>query len=488
MENIFEMNHFNVEEKTIFEIHAAMEKGELCSRDLVMYNLYRIAQFDQNGPRINSVLEINPDAIFIAEAMDNERKSAGARGLLHGIPVLLKDNIETNDKMHTTAGALALENHISSKDAVLVTKLRQAGAVILGKTNMTEWANGMSSDMWAGYSAIGGQVLNPYGDFFPGGSSTGSAAAVAANFAMVSIGTETSASILSPSIQNSIVGIKPTVGLISRAGVIPFSHSQDTAGPMARNVTDAAILLGILSGKDEDDPATWKNPQPTVDYTTCLDFNGLKNANIGIFRNVPLTRYHDNEEYDDILFENAVKQIKEAGAHIIEDIDIPSFDRKWEWNKLNYEFKHSVNQYLQGLPSDLPVHTLSELMEWNKQHGDRALKYGQNLLEYRAQLNNPSNNSNYILELITDLYHSQNNGIDYAIHKYELDAIVFPSYVGADLSARAGYPSIAVPAGYKANGRPFGITFAGKAFSESLLIRIAFAFEQRTAHRKKPNL
>jgi amidase len=488
MENSFELDHVNIEGHTIFEIQAAMEKGELCSRDLVMYYLYRIAQYDQNGPKINSVLEVNPDAIFIAEALDAERKSVGRRGLLHGIPVLLKDNIETKDKMHTTAGALALEAHISSKDSFLVTKLRDAGAVILGKTNMTEWANGMSSDMWAGYSARGGQVLNPYGDFFPGGSSTGSAAAVAANFTMVSIGTETSGSILSPSIQNSIVGIKPTVGLISRGGIIPFSHSQDTAGPMARTVTDAAILLGILSGKDEDDPATWKNPYPTIDYTTCLDLNGLRDANIGIFRKAPLTRYRDNEEYDEVLFENAVTQIKEAGANIIEDIDIPSFDRKWEWNKLNNEFKHNVEHYLQSLPSHLPVHTLSELIEWNKQNAERALKYGQNHLEYREQLNNPLNNSNYILELITDLYHSQNNGIDYAVHTFGLDAIVFPSYVGADLSARAGYPSIAVPAGYKENGRPFGITFAGKAFTESVLIRIAYAFEQLTVHRKKPNL
>lgn len=257
---------------------------------------------------------------------------------------------------------------------------------------------------------------------------------------------------------------------------------------MARTVTDAAILLGILSGKDEEDPATWKIPQSTIDYTTCLDLKGLRNANIGIFRKAPITRYRDHDEYDELLFENAVTQIKEAGANIIEDIDIPSFDQKWGWNKLNNEFKHNVEHYLQSLPSHLPVHTLSELIEWNKQNAERALKYGLNLLEYREQLNNPLNNSNYILELITDLYHSQNNGIDYAVHTFGLDAIVFPSYVGADLSARAGYPSIAVPAGYKENGRPFGITFAGKAFTESVLIRIAYAFEQLTVHRKKPNL
>jgi len=488
MEDFFELKNLNGEEITILEIQRAIEKGELCSRDLVMYYMHRIAIYDQSGPHINSIVEINPDAIFIAEALDYERKLTGIRSPLHGVPVLLKDNIETNDKMRTSAGALALEYHVNSKDSFLVQKLREAGAVILGKTNMTEWANGMSTEMWAGYSAKGGQVLNPYGNFFAGGSSTGSAAAVAANFTTVAVGTETSASILSPSIQNSIVGIKPTVGLISRSGIIPFSYSQDTAGPMARNVTDAAILLGVLTGKDESDPATWKNQYFTTDYTASLELNGLKDVTIGVFRDIPPERYRDIDEYDEELFENAITVIKEAGANVIEEIEIPSFNREWEWNKINNEFKHGIENYLQGLQPQMPVHTISELTEWNEQNSERALKYGQDILKYRGQLENPLKNSKYILESITDLYYSQTNGIDHALDKYELDAILFPSYVGADICARAGYPSIAVPAGYKENGAPFGITFSGEAFSESMLIRIAYAFEQLTGYRIKPKL
>ncbi|SFL21301.1 amidase [Paenibacillus sp. 1_12] len=485
MEPIFGLNHLNGEEATILELQDAMNKGELTSRELVMYYMYRIATYDQNGPMINAMMEMNPDVIFIAEALDQERKTAGARSLLHGIPVVLKGNIETNDKMRTHAGALALENHVSAKDAFLVQKLRQAGAVILGKTNLTEWANGISSSMWSGYSSIGGQTLNPYGDHFPGGSSTGSAAAVAANFTSVAVGTETSASILSPSVQNSIVGIKPTVGLISRTGVIPWTYSQDTAGPMARTVTDAAILLDALTGKDERDPATWRNNE-SPNYTDFLDSDGLKAATVGVFRNAKPKQYRDSDEYDEVLFNDAVTKIKESGAHVVEDIEIPSFHRKWEFNKMNIEFKHAVDNYLQGLPSHVPVHTLNELVEWNEHNAEKALKYGQNCLENRLLFENPLKDPKYILQSITDLYYSQTMGIDYALNKYGLDAILFPSYVGADICARAGYPSIAVPAGFQENGRAFGITFAGGAFSEPTLIRIAFAFEQKTKHRKIP--
>jgi amidase len=488
MEPIFELKKLNGEEATIVELQDAMDRGEVTSRDLVMYYMYRIATYDQDGPKINAIMEMNPDAIFIAEALDQERKLVGVRSPLHGIPVLLKENIETKDKMRTSAGALALENHVSSKDAFLVQKLREAGAVILGKTNLTEWANGMSSSMWSGYSAKGGQTLNPYGDHFPGGSSTGSAAAVAANFTSVAVGTETSASILSPSVQNAIVGIKPTVGLISRTGVIPWTYSQDTAGPMARTVTDAAILLGALTGKDESDPATWKNGPSSVDYTAFLDIDGLKKATVGIFRNVRPEQYHDSGEYDEGLFNDAVAQIKNSGAIVVEDIEIPSFHREWKFNKMNLEFKHAVENYLQGLPSHIPVHTMNELVEWNEQNAEKALKYGQDSMKRRLQFESPLKNPAYILQSITDLYFSQNMGIDYALEKYGLDAILFPSYVGADICARAGYPSIAVPAGFQENGRAFGITFAGRAFSEPTLIRIAFAFEQKTKHRKMPNL
>ncbi|MDN4086981.1 amidase family protein [Paenibacillus polymyxa] len=487
MEPNFKLKNLNGEEVTIFELQEAMGKGEVTSRELVMYYMYRIATHDQSGQNINSIMEINPDAIFIAEALDKERKTRGIRGYLHGIPVLLKENIETKDKMRTSAGALALENNISETDAFLVKKLREAGAIILGKTNMTELANGVSSKMWAGYSSKGGQVLNPYGDFFVGGSSSGSAVAVASNFTSVAVGTETSASILSPAIQNSIVGIKPTVGLISRTGIIPYSYSQDTAGAIARTVSDASILLSVLAGKDDNDPATWKNDD-TIDYSTYLDKNGLEGAKIGVYRDVPLEQFRDPDEYDKILFNNTVEELTKAGAIVIEDIEMPAFDRKWNWNKLNNEFKHGLDNYLRNLPQSMPVHSFSELVEWNEKNSEKALKYGQDLLKNRQHLVNPLKNPNYILESLTDLYYSQNEGIDYAIAKYGLDAIMFPSYVGAEICARAGYPSVAVPAGFKDNGRPFGVTFAGKAFSEPMLIRIAFAYEQRTKHRKKPLL
>lgn len=488
MEHTFELKNLNTEVATILDIQDAMNKGEVTSRELVMYYLYRIAKYDQDGPMINSIMEINPDTIFIAEALDQERKLVGVRSPLHGIPILLKGNIETKDKMRTSAGALALQNHVSSSDAFLVHKLRNAGAIILGKANLTEWANGMSSSMWAGYSSIGGQTKNPYGDYFPGGSSTGSAAAVAANFTTISVGTETSASILSPSVQNAIVGIKPTVGLISRTGILPWTFSQDTAGPMARNVTDAAILLGALAGKDDSDPATWKNEHSTMDYTAYLDIDGLKKSTIGIYRNVQPDKYRDVGEYDERLFNEAVTILKDSGANVVEDIEIPSFNKDWRYNKMNYEFKHVVENYLESLPAHYPIHTLNELIKWNEQNAEKALKYGQDALEHKSQLDNPLKNPQYILELITDLYDSQNMGIDYALEKYGLDAILFPSYVGADICAKAGYPSIAVPAGFQENGRAFGLTFAGTAFSEATLIRIAYAFEQKTKLRRMPDL
>lgn len=484
-------NEILKEELTIREIQEAMEKGDLTSKELVLYYLYRIALYDQDGTAINSILEINPDAIFIAEGLDHERKTMGARGPLHGIPVLLKDNMETCDKMHTSAGTIALENHISKTDAFLVKKLREAGAVILGKTNMTELANGMSLEMWAGYSSRGGQTLNPYGPgkIFVGGSSSGSAAAVAANLTVLSVGTETDASILSPAIQNSVVGIKPTVGLISRTGIIPFTYSQDTAGPFARTVTDAAILLGALTGVDSSDPATYKSEGTSLkDYTDFLDAEGLKGARIGVFNKGSDDYYQNSGEYDETFFLMAVQTLRNKGAEVIDPIDIPSFDRDWSWGVPIYEMKHALNHYLAQLPSHLPVHSDAELIQFNKQHEQEALKYGQNMLEYREGLPNTLKNPEYLKAKLEDLYFSQEQGIDYAIKKYHLDAILFPSYIGSTICAKAGYPSIAIPAGYMENGRPFGITFAGKAFSEGLLIKLAFSFEQATRYRVPPIL
>lgn len=479
---------FFKEELSINEIQVAMENEEITSKELVIYYLDKISKYDQSGPKINSILEINPEAIFIAEALDNERKLKGARGPLHGIPIVLKDNIETNDSMHTSAGTIALENHLASQDAFIVKKLRKAGAVIVGKANMTELANGMSSEMWAGYSSRGGQTLNPYGDpnLFVGGSSSGSAVAVAANFSVLSVGTETDASILSPAIQNSVVGIKPTVGLISRNGIIPFTYSQDTAGPFARNVEDATILLGALTGIDKKDAATYKSDGRLLqDYTPYLDPKGLKGARIGIFCDAPI-EYYDSGEYDEQLFKNAIQVLNEQGAIVIEDIEIPSFHREWQWGVTLYELKHSLDNYLIKLPSHMPVHSISELIQFNKKLEEKTLKYGQNKLESRKEFPNTLRNPEYLNSKIEDLYYSQEQGIDYTLKKYDLDAIIFPSYIGSTISAKAGYPSIAVPAGYMENGRPFGITFAGTAFSEGVLIKLAFAFEQASKLRKAP--
>lgn len=483
-------NIFFREELTINDIQVAMDNGEITSKELVMYYLSRIAKYDQDGRKINSVLEINPDAIFIAEALDYERKTRGVRGPLHGIPVLLKDNIETNDSMHTSAGTLALENHLSIHDAFLVEKLREAGAIILGKTNMTELANGMSTKMWAGYSSRGGQVLNPYGDddLFVGGSSSGSAVAVAANFTALSIGTETDASILSPAIQNSVVGIKPTVGLISRTGIIPFTYSQDTAGPFARTVTDAAILLGALTGVDKSDPATYKSEGISKqDYTVFLDSQGLKGARIGIFNQASDDYYHSGE-YDENLFEQVIQTLRREGTEIVDNIEIPSFNRDWSWGVPIYELKHSLGNYLSQLPTYVPIHSDTELIQFNKLHEQKVLKYGQNMLEFRENLPNTLRNPEYLNAKLEDLYFSQDMGIDFTLKKYDLDAIIFPSYIGSTICAKAGYPSIAVPAGYMESGRPFGITFASTAFSEGVLIKLAYAFEQATKQRKCPTL
>ncbi|SDY75783.1 amidase family protein [Bacillus sp. 166amftsu] len=479
-------------ELTIQDIQTVMENGEFTSKELVMYYLHRIAKYDQDGPNINSILEINPDAIFIAEGLDHERKIKGVRGPLHGIPVLLKDNIETNDSMHTSAGTIALENYISSSDAFLVKKLREAGVVILGKTNMTELANGMSFEMWAGYSSRGGQVINPYrsgdDDFFVGGSSTGSAIAVTANFTVLSVGTETDASILSPAVQNSVVGIKPTVGLISRRGIIPFTYSQDTAGPFARTVTDAAILLGSLTGIDQLDPATYKSEgRAQQDYTVYLDSNGLRSAKIGVF-NKASEGYYESGEYDEELFQNAVQVLRNEGATVLEDIEIPSFHREWSWGVSSYELKHSLDNYLSKLPSNIPVHSISELIAFNKGIEEKALKYGQKRLKMGKDFPNTLRNPQYLNAKLEDLYFSQEQGIDFALKKYGLDAILFPSYIGSTICAKAGYPSIAIPAGYRNSGRPFGITLASTAFSEGTLIRLAYAFEQATKYRRIPNL
>lgn len=351
---------------TIDELQTCLETGETTSRELVLRYFDRIARLDQSGPRINAILEINPDALFIADALDCERSTKGARGPLHGIPILVKDNINTSDKMHTSAGSLALADHYVTTDAFVVTKLRESGAIILGKTNMTEWANLMSSQMPAGYSSRGGQVLNPYGpdEFFVGGSSSGSAAAVASGFAAAALGTETSGSILSPACQNSLVAIKPTVGLVSRSGVIPVSYTQDTIGPIATSVTDAAIILSAISGTDDLDVATWNQGfGAKLDFKTALQSDGLVSVRIGIPRKVYFEWLNSAEAE---IIERAIDALSQAGAVVIDDIDIASSHERWDYGVAWMELKSALNHYLGTSAPANRIRSLHDIIEFNE--------------------------------------------------------------------------------------------------------------------------
>ncbi|WP_442598002.1 amidase [Neobacillus sp. D3-1R] len=475
-------------EATIEQMQEKMESGELTSKELVLMYLSRIAKYDQNGPKLKSVLEVNPEVLHIAAALDAERKDKGARGPLHGIPVLIKDNIDTNDKMHTSAGSLALENSYALEDSFVASQLRSAGAVILGKTNMTEWANFMAENMPSGYSSRGGQTLNPYGPgvFDVGGSSAGSGASVAANLAAVAVGTETSGSILSPASQNSLVGIKPTVGLISRRGIIPIAHTQDTAGPMARTVKDAAFLLNVLTGTDERDPVTLTNTQLNkADFTSYLNPEGLKGKRIGIAREV-FFDYLTDEKRE--VMDEAVKKLTELGAEVVENVAIPSVKRKWSYDVLTYEFKSDLNSYLQGLDSNYPIRSLKDVINYNLKNEEKMLKYGQAVLLEAEETSGKLTEEAYIKALEEDQFYSTEQGIDHVLKENQLDAIVFPNNFGAGIPAKAGYPSITVPAGYTASGEPVGITFTGTAYSEPQLLALAYSYEKGTNARKAPKL
>jgi amidase len=473
-------------EATIDQMQTKMENGEITAKELVLMYLYRIATYDQNGPQINSVLEINPDAVQIAASLDVERKTSGARGPLHGIPVLIKDNIDTNDKMHTSAGSLAFTNSYALEDSFVAKQLRKAGAVIIGKTNMTEWANFMTEGMPSGYSSRGGQVLNPYGpgEFDVGGSSSGSGAAIAANLAAVSVGTETSGSILSPASQNSLVGIKPTVGSISRQGIIPIAHTQDTAGPMARSVKDAVLLLNTLVDSDPNDPVTLTN-MFKGDYTEYLNKDGLKGKRIGIARE-PFFNYLTAEKKE--VLQSAIEKLMELGAEIVDPVEIPSANRKWNYEVLTYEFKADLNAYLKNLHPSYPIRSLKDVIAFNLDNEEKTLKYGQKILLKSEGTSGALTEAAYIDAIEEDQYYSTEQGIDATLHEYHLDAIVFPNNYGAAMPAKAGYPSITVPAGYSSKGEPVGITFTGTAFSEPKLIELAYSFEQGTNARKAAQL
>lgn len=489
---------FELEELSITELQDGMKSGRFTARSLVKKYLDRIDDIDKHGPGINSVIEINPDAISIAEGLDRERKEKGARGPLHGIPILIKDNIATADRLMTTAGSLALVGSRPAQDAFVAKRLREAGAVILGKTNLSEWANFRSSHSTSGWSARGGQTRNPYVlDRNACGSSSGSGAATSANLCAVAVGTETDGSVVCPSSTNSLVGLKPTVGLVSRSGIIPISHSQDTAGPMARTVSDAAILLGALTGIDVNDAAT-KPQRSFTDYTRFLDKGGLKGARLGVAR-----KYFGFNDRVDKLMNDLIVEMKKLGAVIVDPADIPTsgkFDDS-ELEVLLYEFKADLNSYLKQLGSSSPVHSLKEVIEFNEKNRDREMPYfGQDLF-IKAEAKGPLTEKKYLQALAKNHLLSRAQGIDFIMRKHRLDALIAPTggpawptdWINGDhftggyssASAVAGYPHITVPAGY-VFGLPVGISFFGAAWSEPKLIQYAYAFEQATKARRSP--
>ena len=479
---------FEIVEATITEIQAAMESGEITSKQLVLMYFERIADHDKNGLTINSVLEINPDALFIAESLDVERSLQGPRGPLHGIPILLKDNINTGDKMHTSAGSLALANSFAGEDAFIVTKLREAGAIIMGKANMTEFANFMTNGMPSGYSSRGGQVLNPYNISTPtGGSSAGSAVAVACNFCTVSVGTETSGSILNPGNLGSIIGIKPTVGLLSRSGILPLSNTQDTAGPMARTVHDAVLLLNAMLGNDKQDAAMGTNTDKLhEDYTVFLDSNGLQGARIGIPRDY---YFEELTEEQLAIFNASVDRMRELGAIIVDPADIRTAREISYSSVVLNEFKTSLNAYLSRLGPGAPMRTLKDIIDFNHAHPVETLRYGQaTLIDAEYNSSGTLTEPNYLRHRATDLKLCKEEGIDAVFEEYDLDALLFPADFGARITSRAGYPSIVVPAGYTSAGAPFGVTFSAKAYQEPTLIKLAYAYEQHSKVRKAPSL
>ena len=492
----------DIVEASIADLQAALSAGTVTSRALVEAYLARITALDTNGPKLNSVIELNPDALSIADALDQERQATGPRGPLHGIPILIKDNVGTADSMQTTAGSLALVGAQPLQDSTVAASLRQAGMVILGKTGLSEWANFRSTHASSGWSGRGGQVLNAYAqDRSPSGSSSGSAVAVAASLVAIAIGTETNGSVVSPSSYNSLVGIKPSVGLISRAGIVPISHNQDTAGPIARSVADAAALLGALTGIDPRDSATQDSGGKSfTDYTQFLDANGLQGARIGVARKV----YFGYSEKTDAVANAAVDMLKQLGADVIDPADLPSaadFATAPTTDVLLWDFKNDINAYLAELGPNSPMKTLQDLIDFNNSHADQEMPYFGQELFLRAQAKTPLTDPDYLAALAKIQMLARDNGIDAVMDQYNLDAIVAPTnsppfkidLIDGDHSlgssstpaAVAGYPNITVPAGYTF-GLPIGLSFFGRRWSEPLLIKLAYAFEQGTRARMAP--
>ncbi|MEO8751860.1 MAG: amidase [Casimicrobiaceae bacterium] len=490
---------FELAEATIGDLQASMQSGARSGVAVAQAYLARIEAVDRQGPAINAVIELNPDALAIAEALDRERRDQGPRGPLHGIPVVLKDNIDTADRMRTSAGSLALGESIAARDAFIVERLRAAGCVVLGKTNLSEWANFRSSRSTSGWSGRGGQTRNPYAlDRNTSGSSSGSGAAMAANLCAVAVGTETDGSIVSPASICGLVGIKPTVGLVSRAGIIPIAHSQDTAGPMTRSVADAAILLGAMTGVDPRDTATaGSRGKASPDYTRFLDPAGLKGARIGVARDF----FGYNDRLDRVV-EEAIAAMKNAGAVVIDPVKIAHQDKLGdaELTILLYEFKAGLDAYLAALGPAASVHSMRELIDYNERNAAREMPYFAQERLVEAQKKGPLTDAAYRKAVAKIRKFSRGEGIDATIARHRLDAIVAPTgspawptdYINGDhefgcsqAAAVAGYPHITVPAGF-VFGLPVGTSFFASAYSEPTLIRLAYAFEQATKARRPP--
>lgn len=489
----------SIVEADITQLQLAMQSGKQSAQSLTKLYLKRIAAFDKAGPRLNAIIELNPDALAIAKALDVERASKGPRGPLHGIPILLKDNIATSDKMSNSAGSLALAGAHPPLDAHVVQRLREAGAVILGKTNLSEWANLRSTRSTSGWSGRGGLTLNPYAlDRNTSGSSSGSASAIAASLAAVAVGTETNGSIVSPASICGLVGIKPTVGLVSRSGIIPLSHTQDTAGPMARTVSDAALLLGGMTGVDANDAVTNDRANTHKDFSAYLKKDSLRGARIGVVRNY----FGGRKDLVDPVIEKALSVLRQQGAILI-DCEMPNVGKAGNdgLEVLLYEFKAGLASYLKTYAPDAPIKNMADLIAYNLQHQDRELPYfGQEYL-IRAQAKGDLTSQEYLDALANVRRYSRTEGIDQLMNLHQLDALVAPTngtawltdLINGDSSgasfagpaAVAGYPHITVPAG-QVHGLPVALSFVGRAWSEPTLIGLAYSYEQASLARRPP--
>ena len=493
---------FELEEATIADLQSAMSSGKYTARAIVEQYLARIDSLDQKGPSLNHIVELNPDALALADQLDTERRSGKTRGSLHGIPVLIKDNIDTADRMHTSAGSLALANHIASQDSFVAARLRAAGAIILGKTSLSEWANFRSTHSTSGWCGRVGQGKNPYAlDRNTSGSSSGSGGACAASYCAIAIGTETDGSVTSPSAAQSLVGIKPTVGLIGRSGIVPIAHSQDTAGPMTRTVRDAAILLGALTGIDARDVATsTSRGRSHTDYTSFLDENGLRGARIGVIRE----RYMGYSPKTDALVASALDVMKQHGATIVDPANIATAGKyeDAEFEVLLYEFKADLNAYLQGVAPNVPVHSLADVIAFDARNASAEMPYFAQEIMEQAQKKGPLTDPKYKAALAKAKRMSGSEGIDAVMAKHKLDALIAPTQgpvwltdlvngdpggftVFSGPAAVAGYPHITVPMGF-VQGLPVGLSFVAGAWSEPTLLKLAYAFEQATKARRKP--